>query len=516
MVGKSDSTAGAERLVHEVERRIEKQRKGKEKIIKKTGINEHTERSRGYSLRDSAAVNMNVGFGDNYVSAYAVALNASPVYVGLLTSIPNLVAPLAQLATSKAMEKSSRKRIYSIAILIQALMWLPIIAISLLFLSNWTQAPILLVIFYTVYALFGNFAAPAWVSWIGDIIDPKEAGKFLGLRNRIGGITGLVAIIVGGVILNLFKVQAGLASKIYIAFIGFGIIFFLAMIFRLASRHFVLKQYEPHFRLEKEQYFTFFQFVKKIPQSNYGKFALYVALITMVVNIVGPYFTIYMLRDLKYSYIQFMLVTVASSIATFLFISSWGKFADKHGNIQMLRISSLIIPIICFMWPVCAYFIPSPFQFASILLINFISGYAWAGFNMAAGNFVFEAATPQRRGLCSAYSSILNGLGVFIGATIGSILVSLNIPFMNAILFVSLISGVLRYVIFFSMNGIIKEVREVKRAHWKMIPMVSDLLDIQKFITNGILLRHRKNRKVDISADIPFAESKYKRSKPKS
>lgn len=495
----------AERLVAEVGKKVEKQKEAdKGKIIEETKINEHIERSRKYSLKDSASVNATVGLGDNYISAYAVALGASPAHIGLLTSIPNLIAPLAQLATSKSMEKNTRKQIFSKAILIQSLLWLPIILVSFLFLKNITYAPILLVIFYTVYALFGNFAAPAWVSWMGDLIDPKEAGKFLGLRNKIGGITGLVSMIIGGIILDFFKHQAEITTKIYFAFIGFGIIFFLAMAFRLLSRHFVLKQHEPHFRFEKDHYFSFFQFIKKIPKSNYGKFSLYVALIVLATNIAGPYYTIYLLRDLKFSYIQFMLISVSSAIATFVFISKWGKFADKHGNVQMLKITSLLIPIICFLWPITA-FLPVQYIFPFLLVINFISGYAWAGFNMAAGNFVFEAATPQRRGLCSAYSSIMNGLGVVVGATIGSILVThVNVSFINVILFVSLISGVARYSVFFFMQKSIKEIREVKKAHWRMIPLASDILDINSFITNNILLRFRKNKKTEVIPDIPL------------
>lgn len=482
--------------------------KTEEQIIEETKINEHKERSRKYSLRDSASVNATVGFGDNYISAYAVAMNATPAQVGLLTSVPNLIAPLAQLATSKAMERTSRKKIFSWSILVQSLLWLPMIFVSFLFLKNILFAPILLVIFYTAYALFGNFAAPAWVSWIGDLLNPKEAGKFLGLRNKIGGITGLIAMILGGIFLDLFKKQSEISSQTYFIFIGFGIIFLLAMFFRLLSRHFVLKQHEPQFRFEKAHYFSFFQFIKKIPKSNYGKFSLYVALIVLATNIAGPYYTIYTLRNLKFSYIEFMMINVAASVTTFLFISKWGKFADRHGNIQMIKITSILVPVMPFMWPAIPY-LPTELVFPYVMLINLISGYVWGGFNMAAGNFVFEAATPQRRGLCSAYSSIMNGLGVVIGATIGSILITyVKISFIDIILFVSIISGISRFAVFIIMRKSIKEVREVKKAHWKLIPLASDILDIHSFITNNILLRLRNNKKVDIVPDIALLHEK--------
>ena len=109
------------------------------------------EKSKKASVKDAAAINATVGFGDNYISAYAVSMNATAHQIGLLTSIPNLFAPLAQLFTSRFMTKHSRKKIFSLATLLQSLFWIPIILVSFLFLKDLSSAPILLVIFYTIY-----------------------------------------------------------------------------------------------------------------------------------------------------------------------------------------------------------------------------------------------------------------------------------------------------------------------------------------------------------------------------
>ena len=453
------------------------------------------EKSKKASVKDAAAINATVGFGDNYISAYAVSMNATANQLGLLTSIPNLFAPLAQLFTSKYMEKHSRKKIFSIATLFQSLFWIPIIAVSFLFLKNISSAPILLVIFYTIYALFGHFAGPAWVSWIGDLVDSKESGRFFGLRNKIGGAVSLISMILGGIILDLFKKQATTPEKIYFVFIGFGIIFTLAMFFRFLSRHYVLQQHEPHFRFQKDAYFSFFQFLRKSPENNYGRFSIYVALVTLATNIAAPYFTLYMLKDLSFSYIQFMLYTIAATIATFIFMTKWGSFADRFGNKKMIEISAFIIPLICFAFPV-SVFIPMPYKLYFLLLANFITGFGWAGFNLAAGNFVYEATTPQRRGICSAYAAILNGLGVVIGATIGSLMIShIPINFMNIILFVSIISGIARLAVSFIMLKTIKDVRIIEeKANIRAIPLASEIFNVHSYIKSGWKIRLFKGK----------------------
>jgi len=65
--------------------------------------------------------------------------------------------------------------------------------------------------------------------------------------------------------------------------------------------------------------------------------------------------------------------------------------------------------------------------------------------HLAASNFIYDSVSVQRRGICVAYYNILIGIGVFIGAGIGGLLAeNLTINFMNSLLFIFLISGVVR------------------------------------------------------------------------
>ncbi|MCX5642986.1 MAG: MFS transporter [Candidatus Omnitrophica bacterium] len=443
-------------------------RKESEKEIQKK-----IEESKKHSLKDAASVNATLGFGDAYVSPYIIAMNGTNTQVGLLTSIPFLIAPLAQLFTSKFMERYSRRKIFSVVILWQCLMWIPIILISLLFLKNIKAAPLLVVVFWTIYAACGNFATPAWSSWIGDLVKGEETGRFFGLRNRIGVTTSLIAMLLAGLILNKCKLLAGTTTNQAWVFAGFAFIFLLAMTFRLISRHYVLKQYEPEFRAKKEYYFSFFQFFKKSPANNYGRFTIYVSLIFLSANIAAPFYAVYMLRILNFTYTQYMSLIIAASIAMFIFMPIWGKFADRFGNIKTLKITGFLIPVIYFLWLVSPEF---TWFFYFILLAEFFSGFAWAGFSLAVGNFVYDAATSERRSLCVAYSSVMNGVGVFIGATLGGFLASqlpLTVMTLHRLMFVSLISGVAMYIVSFIMLPKLREARNVEeyKFDWRLIPI---------------------------------------------
>lgn len=455
------------------------------------------EESKAHSVKDAAFASASLGIGENYVGAYAVALRASATEIGLLTSLPNLIAPLFQILTSRAMETASRKKISGKGILFQALMW-PLMALSgFLFLKGVHNTPLFLVLAYTIYAAFGNFIVPAWSSWIGDLVPKKNMNAFLGARGRIGSITALTALIIGGVILDFFKKKSG-TSETFI-FIGFGILFLVALIFRLLSRHYLLKQYEPQFRFKRESYFSFWHFIKASHKRTYGVFSIYVALMVLATNIAAPFYTIYMLRDLNFSYIQFMLMQVVAMLAIFFYTPLWSAFANRYGNVKTLKITGLMIPIACFLWP-ASLFLSPPWNFYLLLFANFYGGFSWVGFNLSAGSYLYDATSPEKRSLCAAYSSVLNGIGVVLGTTIGSFIISKSgVTFINIIMFVSIVSGLARFAAYFAMASKLKEVRNISEVpRWRAIPLVGQAMEfpliLMSYLPISFKTRLRKNK----------------------
>lgn len=409
-------------------------------------------RTRNMSIKEGSASSVMSGMTDSYITPFAYAINASNVQIGFLSGIPSLLSPLSQITGSRFMERYPRKRIIMISVALQALTWLPMIILGLLFMKGvfTNYLPITLVVFYSLYAALGAIAGPAWFSLLGDIVPEKIRGKYFGRRNKICGAIAMLSMVLAAFILDFFKTRG-------IIIIGFSVLFIIAMVARLFSAYFFTKHHEPRFKLEKEYYFSFFQFIKKAPYNNFGKFTIYVALINLATNIAGPFFTIYMLRDLGFSFTTFMLVNLSASVFSLLFMPILGKFSDKYGNRELLRIGSFIVPLLPLLWMIngSAVYIA--------LIPQLASGIGWAAFNLAASNFIYDSVTPQRRGICVAYYNLLNGVGVFIGAILGGFLVQyVSLSFISALFFVFLISGVTRIIIAIFMFPRIKEVRKVE------------------------------------------------------
>ena len=173
----------------------------------------------------------------------------------------------------------------------------------------------------------------------------------------------------------------------------------------------------------------------------------------MATSISGPFFAPYMLKDLQFSYITFTMINlVISAVATLLFMPLWGAFIDKYGCVKTLQITAYLVPIIPLLWLV------SP-SISLLVSIQILSGIAWAGFNLAAGNFTYDAVTRPRMGLCVAYTATINSVGIFLGAVIGGLLASFTTISMNIYFFVFVVSGLARLAVTVLFLPKIKEIR---------------------------------------------------------
>ncbi|MBI2671178.1 MFS transporter [Candidatus Woesearchaeota archaeon] len=411
-------------------------------------VKDETKKSLKYSVISGSFYGVTDGSANSYVSPFAIAMNASNNQVALLTSIPSLIGPLSQLGTVKAMEKTkSRKKIIIMSALLQSMMLIPMMLIPFIFLN---KGAAILVVLFSLYAVFGSFFGPAWTSWMGDLVPEKIRGRYFGNRAKIIGLVILVVSLIAGFLLDRFP-----KNKV---FIGFFVLFLVAFIARLLSVYFVSKMYEPKLVIKKSLQFSFFEFIKKVPSNNFGRFSIYIALINFAVYVAGPFFAVYMLKDLEFNYVQYTIINIVSGMATLIGLPLWGKFEDKYGNVRALKICGLLIPLVPLLWT----FSPN---FYYLVFIQIYAGLVWSGFNLAAANFIFDATSIQRRATCDAYNTILSGIGIFIGAILGGYLAThLKISFMNIFLFIFVISTILRLLISLLILPTIKEVRKVKRT----------------------------------------------------
>lgn len=408
-----------------------------------------------HSIREGIFASAKSSFGDSFVSPFAIAINTSNPMVAMLSSISGFLGPLSQIFGSKLIEKHSRKKIILKAVFLESLMWLPFIAIAFLFQKGIITniLPLIFLFSFSIYSVITNMINPIWFSWMGDIIDEKFRGRFFSKRSLLTGFVSVVLAILASFFLDYFK------EKNWTMY-GFAILFFLALISRLISLKSFKKQYEPKIKLEKGYYFSFWQFLKEAPKTNFGKFAIFRASLFFSAYVTASLLTIYLIRILGFDYKIYMIITFAGTVFSLIFLELWGKFADKYGNYKTIYITSVMIPIIPILW------ILSPNPIYLILVPSFLGGIYSAGFNLSVGNFIYDNVTPQKRGLANSYFHVLNGIGVFLGAGVGALLIKfVTSTTIEPIKIIFIIGAVLRIIPIVIFLPKIKETRKTKRLN---------------------------------------------------
>ncbi len=399
-----------------------------------------------YSILDGAFYSSMVGFGESFFSAFAIFLKANNVQLGLLGSLPQAVGSLSQIYSHKIVSLfGSRKRVICTAVLLEALMYLPIAVVF--FLGELKVYYLLL--FLCMYWLFETTALPAWSSWMGDIVDEKERGRYFGRRSQISGLVSFVSFVAGGYLLQRFS---GDETTQYV---GFAIIFLLAMLSRFMSFFYLAKMYEPRYEPVDGSHFSFVDFLKQARFRNYGTFVIYLCFMNFAVFLSAPFFAAYMLYDLHFSYATFTVVSATALITKYISMPIWGMVSDKYGTKKILALSGFLMPILPLLWVFSA-------EIPYLLLVQVYSGFVWAGFEIASFNFIFDTTTPAKRVTCVSYYNVLKGASIFIGALLGGLIVRHNSFFWSQYYLVFILSFILRYAASFLFLPKLKEARTVE------------------------------------------------------
>ena len=416
------------------------------------------ERGLRYGLRDGACQAVTQGSGEQYLSAFALLLHASPFQLSVLSALPQLIGTGAQLVSVKLLQWfPNRKALISAGTVGQAFAWIPIVLLPLL-IPQW--GPWLVVCGAAAYFACAQFTAPAWNSLIADWLDQHERGAYFARRAQVVASLSFFALCGAGWVLSLWQHSAA-------AWWGFVLIFALAGSARLLSALALSPVQDIHPTAHQEAQQGFRGFFRLSATKDFRRFLLFSGLMHASVLIAGPFFVLYMLQDLQLSYIGYGGWLAAGLLGQLLTLQAWGQFGDRFGNKAILSITGFTVPILPMLYLVST-------NLGFLLAVNFLGGVIWAGLALGLQNYVFDSVRPEERAKAIALYSTVNAIGWSVGALLGSWLVEslpVRIEWAGVILqpasnlpFVFFLSGVLRLLVSSSLLGSFHETRQVERV----------------------------------------------------
>lgn len=420
-----------------------------------TSEGEAKARSRQYGIRDAACQAAAQGGGENYFSAFALLLHASPFQIAILSALPQLIGVVAQLTSVKLLQYlRAPSRLLIAGGRAQAFCWIPILSLPLLAPD---QGPWLLIGCAMLYFGFGHVTTPIWNSLLVDVAEAERRGAYFARRARTTALTSFLALGLAGAILTL-------GQRWDMNWIGFLVIFLGAAAARMGATtcqtH--VSRLMPAHRLEAPHGFR--HFLAKAANRDFRRFLLFSGLMHCAVLLSGPFFVIYLLRDLHWSYLQYAGWMASSISAQFLTLGPWGRIGDRYGNKALLTLTASAVP-----------FLPMGYllseQYLFLLVVNFFGGVIWAGLSLGLQNYVFDSLRAEERTRGVALANAMNAVGWGLGALTGGWLATLmpaelslgswhltpasNLPFLFCL------SGGLRLVIAMSLLRTFAEPRSI-------------------------------------------------------
>ncbi|RFA24519.1 hypothetical protein CAI21_21250 [Alkalilimnicola ehrlichii] len=385
------------------------------------------DRSLQHSVRDGMANSAMVGGAETYLAAFALFFKASASQVMLLSTLPALLGALGQVLAAWMTRSGGRRKPLVVAGgILQALVWLPLLAMPLLLpdyakpLRMADYAVPLLMVLITVYFFAGQLTTPLWTAWMGDLVPAKKRGRYFAYRSRLTTLTGFIALVVGGVGLHV-------ADVLYATAWGFAALFAGAFIARLVSTWQISRMHEPERRTAQDSEVELDRNGwNKVRRSGALWFSSYVMLMQGSVAIAGPLIAVYMLNVLEFSYMELMLTTGGTVLVQYLTLNYWGRIADIFGNRLLLSVSSLMMPLLPALW-----LLSDNFWF--LLAVQSFGGVAWGAFALSSGNLLYELVPSKQRATYSAFHNVLMAGGIFAGGMLGLALLQV-VPSMAPVL----------------------------------------------------------------------------------
>ena len=390
-----------------------------------------------YSIIEGSFFAFMFGLGENYLSAMAVFLGFSALQISILNSLPQLVGAFAQLGTYRFAEIfNSTKRFVVILAALQALMW-----ILLIYIIRITDSYIAILLWSISYYTIASIIGPAWISWMGYLVPLRIRANYHANRNRIIHSSVFIAIMLGGVILKIFKDDM---------ILGFTIMFTIGAIGRIISSYYLSKKNDEGIEKINDNY----KYSEVLKDKTKTLFMIYNTSIHFSVMFLGPLFTIYILRTMELSYFVLTLCMVSWWVGNVFSSRYWGRVSKRRGNFYLLKLTTIIMCILPILWVSVYYFSDLGRIFVS-LVINLIAGITFSGFGLSSFNIVYDISNKNEVIKFSSLMNCLKGIGIFLGSIIaGSIVDSeyiismlLNYNF-TSIQLSMLISTLLRFISF--------------------------------------------------------------------
>jgi MFS family permease len=378
-------------------------------------------------LADGFAYSLMVGFGEQYLAAFALAVGLGQVVAGLIASVPMLIGALLQLISPLVIARlKSYRRWVVLCAAVQAAGFVPLV------IAAWVGRIPTALMFLVAGIYWGSNMAcgAAWNTWAATLVPAGERAPFFSRRTRLTQAGLLVGFVAGGLTL-----QAGTSLEKPLA--AFALIFLCAAIARFISAAFLFSQSEPSPPTAAHRIVPAREMLRRFRSGSDGRLLTYLVLMQAAAQISGPYFTPFMLKQLHFSYATYMIVVAAGLVAKMFSLPMLGRVAHRYGARKLLIIGGCTVIPMPVLWLVTD-------SVPWLVFIQLLSGVTWAGYELAMFLLFLEQLPDRERTSVLTTYNFAHAAATVGGAALGGLLIGQLGKTQTAYLVVFAMSGFAR------------------------------------------------------------------------
>ncbi len=343
----------------------------------------------------------------NYLGVYLIAFGGSTGQVGLLASITSLASAVALFPGARFIEVYGRRK-QTVIVSGGILSRLALVSFALVpFFADGDTAVWIVIALASVRAFFGFFSVPAWTSLAADIVPIGLRGRFFASRTAGMSIAALIAAPAAGWLIGSF---AGLE--------GWQLVWVASAAAGAVSTFYYARIPEPvveaHHR--EHQMSGAGMFGDIMSDGNFLLCLGSVAVWNLALQIAGPFFNIYLVKELDASTTWVGALAAVPALTGLLGLRYFGALMDRAGTRHVLMVTGLLIPLMPFCW----LFVTAPWQ---VIFINAAAGVLWAGYTLATSNIVMVMAPAAKRARYTAAFQAVTFAASFVAPLLGGWLI---------------------------------------------------------------------------------------------
>jgi MFS family permease len=352
---------------------------------------------------------VNAFAGGALLTAWALYLNAGPLFTGLLVALPQ-IAQLLQIpgAWSTALLGHRRACLWlvgtgrQVGLLLAVLPFVPV--------GEDTRRTLLLAV-AGVAAALGVLGNNAWVAWMGELVPRRIRGRYFGQRTGLCMLGGALASALAGLLMDWARAHDRVGAAL-------AALQTLACLCGLVTVLLMRRQHDPTNGAVHEDVRLSDALEPLRDRRVRGVFVYHLAW-NASVGLAGSFFTLHMLQNLKLGFALVAIHGTATAVSRMLAAPVWGALIDRLGARPVLATCSFCIAGVPFLW-----LLPNEHRLWPLALDALLAGTFWSGHALAA--FALPLAVTQRRGrpfYIAAFSATA-GLAFTVATATGGTLAS--------------------------------------------------------------------------------------------